>query len=87
MKDKPFFDDLDNLDTTKAASATDCTGIIQTPPKDDFEYESYNDVYEFLSPSFSNNREVKIADIKDAKRTYKNTKHEMYQDDEPPLIM
>ncbi len=87
MKEKPFLHDTDNLDTTKAASATDCTGIIQTPPKDDYEYESYNDVYEFLSPDFSNEHNVKLSDIMDAKKTYKKSKHEKYQDNEPPLIL
>ena len=85
MKDKPI--NIDNLDTTKAASATDCTGIIQTPPRDEFEYESYNDVYEFLSPDFSNKHTVKISDVMDTKKTYKKTEHKQFQDDEPPFIL
>ena len=37
----------DLLDTCKAASATDCTGLIQISPIDENEIESYKDVYDF----------------------------------------
>lgn len=37
----------DLLDTCKAASATDCTGLIQISPIDQNEIESYKDVYDF----------------------------------------
>lgn len=36
-----------DLEYGNAASTTDCTGIIQVPPKDDAEYEAYNEVYNF----------------------------------------
>lgn len=37
----------DTLDTCKAASATDCTGLIQISPLDESEIESYKDIYDF----------------------------------------
>ena len=37
----------DLLDTCKAASATDCTGLIQISPIDENEIESYKDIYDF----------------------------------------
>lgn len=37
----------DLLDTCKAASATDCTGLIQFSPIDENEIESYKDIYDF----------------------------------------
>ena len=37
----------DLLDTCKAASATDCTGLIQISPIDENEIEAYKDVYDF----------------------------------------
>lgn len=37
----------DLLDTCKAASTTDCTGLIQISPIDKNEIESYKDVYDF----------------------------------------
>ena len=36
-----------DFDKCKAASPTDCTGLIQVPPESDEEYESYNEVYKF----------------------------------------
>lgn len=50
VNEKPLVFDDDLLDTCKAASATDCTGIIQSTPMDDAEYESYRDVYDFTPP-------------------------------------
>lgn len=37
----------DSLDSCKAASPTDCTGLIQVPPETEAEYEAYNSVYGF----------------------------------------
>lgn len=30
-----------------AASATECTGVIQVPPENEEEYESYNEIWNF----------------------------------------
>ncbi len=43
-KDKILNDDLD---LCKAASPSDCTGLIQVPPETEEEYESYNNIYNF----------------------------------------
>ena len=42
----PILED-DLLDTCQAASATDCTGLIQISPLDENELEFYKDVYDF----------------------------------------
>ena len=34
---------------TNAACATECTGLIQVPPKSEEELENYNDVYSFTT--------------------------------------
>lgn len=34
----------------KAASTMDCTGLIPSLPKDDYEVESYEALYPFLPP-------------------------------------
>ena len=46
---KPFDfpEDYDNLYTVNSSSYTDCTGLMYKPPEDDFEYDSYNDIYRF----------------------------------------
>lgn len=44
----------DSLDSCKAASPTDCTGVIQVPPEDNDEYQAYNEVYNF-APELSVN--------------------------------
>lgn len=46
LKDEDSFD----YDVTKTNSATDCTGLIPTPPQSDEEFDSYMDVYE-IRPS------------------------------------
>ncbi len=38
---------LDNLDLCKAATPSDCTGLIQVPPMTNEEYQAYNKVYDF----------------------------------------
>ena len=44
------------LDTCKAASPSDCTGVIQVPPENEYEYESYREVYDFTVPGRSTRR-------------------------------
>lgn len=44
----PVPDLSDNYDYLKASSATDCTGILPTPPQTSAELDSYLDVYNFL---------------------------------------
>lgn len=34
----------------KSASATDCTGLIPSAPQNDYELESYENVYPFRPP-------------------------------------
>lgn len=43
-------EDTFNYDITKTNSATDCTGLIPTPPQSESEFDSYMDVYE-IRPS------------------------------------
>jgi len=45
-KPKVRFDlDLINEEST-VASATECTGLIQIPPENDWQQESYSDIYD-----------------------------------------
>lgn len=45
---------IDNYDyLTKAASACDCTGLIPSLPVSEAELESYNELYQYQSPSVS----------------------------------
>lgn len=37
----------------QAASSGDCTGLIPTPPQNDAELESYEELYPFLPPEES----------------------------------
>ena len=38
--------DYDALsDSNSVASATECTGLMYSPPEDEFEAESYSDIY------------------------------------------
>lgn len=50
---KDFNDDYDYLGNS--ASTSDCTGLKFKAPVDDFQDESYEDVYHYLPP------QVKIA--------------------------
>ena len=44
MKDEDFaFDIMNNSNTV--ASATECTGLIQIPPENDYQAEAYSDIY------------------------------------------
>jgi len=54
----------EKFDMTNAASFDDCTGLIQVPPLDDYEYESYKAVYDF-APSESEDEpdEEKTEDL------------------------
>lgn len=38
------------FDMCNAASFGDCTGMIQVPPEDEYEYDSYKAVYNFTPP-------------------------------------
>ena len=51
---KPFEspEDYDNLYTVNAGSYTDCTGLMYKPPHNDFEYDSYTDMYHFQPSGF-----------------------------------
>ncbi|MDY3908855.1 MAG: hypothetical protein SOZ48_03880 [Eubacterium sp.] len=42
-----FGEKIDNLN---ACSTTDCTGVMWRTPKDEEEWESYRDVYDFEPP-------------------------------------
>jgi|GEM_PF-2568418 len=44
-KDSKWLYDQDELDLNKVASATDLTGLMQTPALSDEEVDSYNDIY------------------------------------------
>ena len=44
---------IEKFDLGNAASFGDCTGLIQVPPEDDYEYNSYKSVYDF-APSDAN---------------------------------
>lgn len=43
-------DYVDEIDPCNASSATDCTGLIPTPPQSEYEFESYKAVYDFAPP-------------------------------------
>ncbi len=51
---KPFEtpEDYDNLYTVNTGSYTDCTGLMYKPPENDFEYDSYTDVYHFQPSAY-----------------------------------
>ena len=46
-KDKQQFSQQDYI---KSGSSTDCTGLIPSAPLNDAEFDSYNEVYNFLPP-------------------------------------
>ena len=45
-------------DTNAVASATECTGLMYSPPEDEYEAESYNDIY--VIPKVPNEKEKKL---------------------------
>lgn len=45
---KKNIDDYDYL--SSAATATEFTGLIPSPPQNEAEIESYNDIWKFLPP-------------------------------------
>ena len=45
-------------DRNSVASATECTGLMYAPPEDEFEAESYNDIY--VVPKVPNEKEKKL---------------------------
>lgn len=49
----------ENTDMCRAASPSDCTGVIQVPPENEYEYESYLDVYDFAAPEPRESSETK----------------------------
>ncbi len=44
---KKMSERMEKFDMCNAASFGDCTGLIQVPPEDDYEYKSYKEVYDF----------------------------------------
>ena len=42
-------------DYLKSGSSTDCTGLIPTAPLNDNEYDSYQEIYNFLPPLLNEN--------------------------------
>ncbi len=59
----PKSDDIDSLDftTDEVVSGTGCTGLIQTPPEDEQEAESYTELYPVPKPA----KDKKIKSPKD----------------------
>ncbi|MBE7033126.1 MAG: hypothetical protein E7406_02745 [Ruminococcaceae bacterium] len=45
-------------DRNSVASATECTGLMYAPPEDEYEAESYNDIY--VIPKVPNEKEKKL---------------------------
>jgi len=45
-------------DRNAVASATECTGLMYAPPEDEYEAESYNDIY--VIPKVPNKNEKKL---------------------------
>jgi len=45
-------------DRNAVASATECTGLMYAPPEDEYEAESYNDIY--VIPKVPNEKEKKL---------------------------
>lgn len=45
-------------DTNSVASATECTGLMYIPPEDEYEAESYNEIYSI--PKAANKVEKKL---------------------------
>lgn len=43
----PVLQEDDLIETCKASSANDCTGLIQQGNLDEYEIESYKDIYDF----------------------------------------
>lgn len=54
---KKIDDDYDYL--ANSASASDCTGLIQSPPESKFQEEAFEDVYNYLPPIVKINEEEK----------------------------
>ncbi len=48
-ENEKIIDDFDYL--SNAASSMDCTGLIPTPPLTDAQLESYNDLYQYQTPT------------------------------------
>ena len=44
-KDNINFEEDSLIDISGVASATECTGLIQIPPQNEEEAESYNEIY------------------------------------------
>lgn len=50
-------DDYDYLGNS--ASASDCTGLCPSAPEDDFQMESYEEVYHYLPPEVEIDKDKK----------------------------
>lgn len=46
------------VDTNSVASATECTGLMYAPPEDEYEAESYSNIYSV--PKTPNEKEKKL---------------------------
>lgn len=44
---KKISERMEKFDMCNAASFGDCTGLIQVPPEDEYEYKAYKAVYDF----------------------------------------
>lgn len=53
---KKISERMEKFDMCNAASFGDCTGLIQVPPEDEYEYKAYKAVYDF-APSDSEESE------------------------------
>lgn len=60
MKKKPDYKtdkNYDHLDLGNAISANECTGLIQVPPENDDEMESYLSIMDYRGPEVATKRE------------------------------
>lgn len=48
---KKMSERMEKFNISNAASFGDCTGLIQVPPEDEYEYKSYKEVYDFAPSS------------------------------------
>lgn len=48
--ERPVRSVFNGEDVTDVASATECTGLMYSPAKDDFEWDSYEDLHGMMTP-------------------------------------
>ncbi len=61
QKDKALDEDL-FYDIDLVASATECTGLIPTPPLSEEEAESYTDIYAIPNPEKGKDKHLKTIE-------------------------